>query len=206
MDTDDEFIRAIREFPEDLTLRLAYADWLDERGQAAKAEYLRLRHQLWLTTERFTELGEQLDPAWLSGVRGGFTNRQELFETRSGRLLLLSSLHQWPVSERLFWLVIPEEGRAQAAVDSAVGRARQLAGREPYLIPPEPRPRRLPADLAIPRMVCVGRLSSYHHARDPQQFGSELTVLWFQDDMALPIDPVVREQIRAIDWERHAVE
>jgi uncharacterized protein (TIGR02996 family) len=206
MPSDDEFIRAIREFPEDMTARLAYADWLDEHGEAAKAEYLRLRYQFWLTTERLTELGEQLDPAWLSGIRGGLTDHQELITLRSGQLLLLSSLRQWPTTEDLPWLLIPEEDRSWMAVERIVAREREQTSREPYLIPPEPRPPKLPADVGIPRMACLGRFSSLRPARDPTALKSEMVILWFQDDMALPIDPVARQQILAIDWERHAAD
>jgi hypothetical protein len=31
-----------------------------------------------------------------------------------------------------------------------------------------------------------------------------LDVIWFQRFPALPIDPGIREQIRAIEWEKHA--
>ena len=29
-------------------------------------------------------------------------------------------------------------------------------------------------------------------------------MIWFQYELAFPIDPGVREQIRAIDWDSHA--
>jgi hypothetical protein len=29
---------------------------------------------------------------------------------------------------------------------------------------------------------------------------------WFQDDFAFPIEPRALEQLRAIDWEQHAVD
>src|SRR4051794_24770284 len=40
--TDDAFVRAILAAPEDDALRSVYADWLEESGDAARAEYLRL--------------------------------------------------------------------------------------------------------------------------------------------------------------------
>ncbi len=42
MPTDDAFLAAIRESPLDDLRRLVYADWLDEQGRNAEAEYLRL--------------------------------------------------------------------------------------------------------------------------------------------------------------------
>jgi uncharacterized protein (TIGR02996 family) len=42
MDTDhDAFLRAIRARPDDALPRLIFADWLDERGLAGEAEWLR---------------------------------------------------------------------------------------------------------------------------------------------------------------------
>jgi len=42
--TDEQgLLRAIREDPADLTPRLIYADWLDEHGDPARAEFIRLQ-------------------------------------------------------------------------------------------------------------------------------------------------------------------
>jgi uncharacterized protein (TIGR02996 family) len=41
MTDEDAFIRAIQADPDDTTTRLVYADWLEERGQPARAETLR---------------------------------------------------------------------------------------------------------------------------------------------------------------------
>src|SRR5689334_1385738 len=46
----DAFIRAIIENPDDDAPRLIYADWLDERGDAARAEFIRVQCQLCDTT------------------------------------------------------------------------------------------------------------------------------------------------------------
>src|SRR5689334_15276110 len=37
------FLAAIREAPEDDTPRLVYADWLDDQGDAARAEFIRIQ-------------------------------------------------------------------------------------------------------------------------------------------------------------------
>ena len=42
MDDDMAFLRAIRERPDDDLPRLIYADYLDERGQSARAEFIRV--------------------------------------------------------------------------------------------------------------------------------------------------------------------
>src|SRR5262249_40896996 len=43
MTHDTAFLAAIRENPEDDAVRLVYANWLEERGDAARAEFIRLQ-------------------------------------------------------------------------------------------------------------------------------------------------------------------
>lgn len=43
MSEEDTLLAAIHAHPDDDTLRLAYADWLDENGQPARAEFVRLQ-------------------------------------------------------------------------------------------------------------------------------------------------------------------
>ncbi len=58
--TDDEaFLRAICENPEDLGLRLVFADWLEERGDERSARYLRLPAEL-----RFSFVREGAECRW----------------------------------------------------------------------------------------------------------------------------------------------
>jgi uncharacterized protein (TIGR02996 family) len=42
MTTDDEFLAAINAAPDELALRLVYADWLEEQGRAVAAERERM--------------------------------------------------------------------------------------------------------------------------------------------------------------------
>jgi uncharacterized protein (TIGR02996 family) len=46
MTQEEAFIQAIREAPEDDAPRLIFADWLEEHGQADRAEFIRLQCQL----------------------------------------------------------------------------------------------------------------------------------------------------------------
>jgi uncharacterized protein (TIGR02996 family) len=41
MSTEEAFLHAIQDHPDDVATRLAYADWLEERGDL-RAEYIRL--------------------------------------------------------------------------------------------------------------------------------------------------------------------
>src|SRR5262249_20591379 len=66
MSDEAGFLRAIQENPEE-DARLAYADWLAERGDI-RAEYLRLEHALAILPLRLTQLREQIDQDWLASV------------------------------------------------------------------------------------------------------------------------------------------
>src|SRR5947209_1243012 len=54
---DETFLEAIRSSPEDDHLRLVYADWLEEHGAVARAEFIRLQIALdgltWFDARRF---------------------------------------------------------------------------------------------------------------------------------------------------------
>ena len=67
MNEEAGFVRAIQENPEDDSLRLVYADWLEERADI-RAEYLRLESQLSRVPARLRELCRLIDPGWLRAV------------------------------------------------------------------------------------------------------------------------------------------
>lgn len=67
MSDEAGFLHAIQENLEDDTARLAYADWLEERGDI-RGEYLRLEHQLAQISLRLGQLREQIDQDWLRNV------------------------------------------------------------------------------------------------------------------------------------------
>jgi uncharacterized protein (TIGR02996 family) len=46
MNCHEDFLNAIHAAPNDGALRLVYADWLDEHGESARAEYLRLENEI----------------------------------------------------------------------------------------------------------------------------------------------------------------
>src|SRR5262245_51869034 len=74
MDHDEAFIQDILEHPEDPSLRLIYADWLDERDDP-RARFLRLEAELAGASGRKAQrplryrlrrLREGIDPGWLA--------------------------------------------------------------------------------------------------------------------------------------------
>src|ERR1051325_10099572 len=46
MNTQEAFVQAILDQPDDDTLRLVFADWLDEHGQPERAEFIRVQIEL----------------------------------------------------------------------------------------------------------------------------------------------------------------
>lgn len=67
MNDEAGFLRAIQDRPKDEKVRLAYADWLEKRGDI-RAEYLHLEHQLTPIRMRLAQLRQQIDPNWLESV------------------------------------------------------------------------------------------------------------------------------------------
>jgi uncharacterized protein (TIGR02996 family) len=78
MDNDEAFLRAITDNPNDSSVRLVYADWLEERGDP-RAEFLRVQQAFTEISPNATgyrdlceqeqKLVRQLDPVWLQRVR-----------------------------------------------------------------------------------------------------------------------------------------
>jgi uncharacterized protein (TIGR02996 family) len=75
---EEAFLAGIRRRPADNALRLVYADWLEERGEERRAEYLRVLCR-WLDhppsadrqlIERERELRAGLGRGWLARARG----------------------------------------------------------------------------------------------------------------------------------------
>ncbi len=53
----------------------------------------------------------------------------------------------------------------------------------------------------LPLVTCTVRLTSTQGAKGNGAQGSFLTVVWFQDEYALPIEPAVLAQISELPWE-----
>src|SRR5438270_10839960 len=60
MDQEQSFLQAIYAAPEDDAVRLVYADWLEDQGQAARAEFIRVQIQRARTPEEDVAGREEL--------------------------------------------------------------------------------------------------------------------------------------------------
>jgi hypothetical protein len=149
----------------------------------------------------------------------------------SGREIRLARLEQWRTyagvlagmpNREMNGRVI-EDARAQALQHGLQGAAPVLL--PPRVIPIEPRPhsaeylRRtgLTAEQSaardqqrhyeqLPAVVCVAVFDSDGLNKPDAEPMSSLTLFWFQDEFALPVDAEVLAQIQALDWETLATE
>jgi uncharacterized protein (TIGR02996 family) len=211
MNDEAGFLKSISDQPAERSTRLVFADWLDENGRPREAEFLRLQVRAAELNAKLLDLGAQLEAKWLTAV-GGVRVDPQWVKLRTGRQLVMRELRQWNFYEG--WLAGgPTSQWNREAVERLVAEERQRWGAEPYLIQPVERPverknyphHNEPFGL-LPTIACVGRLVSFQPAKDQSRHASELIVIWFQHEFAFPIDPGVREQIRAIDWDQHATD
>jgi len=53
----------------------------------------------------------------------------------------------------------------------------------------------------LPEVTCIGRFDSDPPPRGTRDAASDLLVIWFQSDFAPPIDPLVKRELVALDWD-----
>ncbi|HEY7375329.1 MAG TPA: hypothetical protein VIF57_24430 [Polyangia bacterium] len=139
------------------------------------------------------------------------TERRSEFTLASGRAIQLFSLKQW---DEYAWVLegLPTRERNDAALARLVAEAQQEDGHDPFLIVPVQKPiayeGRYPfgEPAALPEIGCIGRFRSLGPARDLGADYSALTVIWFQEHYAFPIDAEVERAIVAVDWDRLAID
>jgi hypothetical protein len=56
----------------------------------------------------------------------------------------------------------------------------------------------------MPMIVCIGQFHCTSPAKDPKMDASSMTVVWLQEDFAMPISESVLESMKNIDWKLHA--
>lgn len=125
----------------------------------------------------------------------------------TGRSIRLRELEQVLVYEGMHDGVPTRGGNAKlvaALVESASGDGRRV-----LLLPPVEAP---VGDLGgvgpdeaclLPRTAVRARFESADPVSDRADY-SELTVLWFQNGWAPPLDPAAEHLLRRVDWDTHA--
>ena len=209
MPDDDVFLRALRENPNDDGTRLVYAEWLQERGDV-RGEYLRLDHQLSQDLIRLAELRRQIDPTWLTAVRKG-PRAVGVVQFRNQREASLESIRQWFTYAGLLD-GLPTDRTNREMIERLLREERDKRYWSPYLVSPVARPTKWSGDRPypfgtpeeLPAVTCVARLVSRFPVRDKSKDCSVLAAVWFQDTFAFPIDPLVLEHFRGVDWAEKA--
>jgi hypothetical protein len=98
-------------------------------------------------------------------------------------------------------------GNRQVLDDALAFASQRLRFRgTPLLLEVRPLSDRL-ADLPrLPDILCIGEFMWGRPVRDLTQMFSSATLVWLQDQFAPPLDACVRAQLRALDWDRVAVD
>jgi uncharacterized protein (TIGR02996 family) len=226
MNEEDPFLDALQSNPQDVAARLVYADWLEERGDA-RGEYLRLEEELERIQARLREARQQLDPGWLKVVSPSYLRYDLAYHLhcelplRSGRTITLEALDQVMTYAGLLEGT-PDRESNDREIEFALREAYRhcVDGVRPHLIPPPRRDHlREPGDMQrviahsphrvpewLPLVRCIGSFKDVVKVRHPDKALSVLTVVWFQDEYALPIREPALSQLRELDWESLAVD
>ena len=101
---------------------------------------------------------------------------------------------------------VPNRFVNQRIVEDALAAARRM-GEPCHLLPPKITALRPGDDRGqwtlerLPRVCCIAKLvSGPTHPEHDDDWRSELTVLWFQDSYALPLDADARAALAQLDW------
>jgi hypothetical protein len=138
---------------------------------------------------------------------------------RSGRTITLEALHQQMTYAGLLE-GIPDAESNDRHITRALQEAQTfcVAGAKPALIAPPRRDYlRTPGDMAVvrrtdhipewlPMVTCIGSFKDVRTARNPSMDLSVLTVVWFQDEYALPISEPALVRLVDLDWDSFATD
>lgn len=220
MAEEENLLESIRAHPEDSIRRLAYADWLEERGDV-RGEYLRLVEESARIQSRLRVLRPQLEPEWLEAVSPPplrycrYRHVHCQIPLRMGGTITLMALHQDKTYGGLL-AGIPSVETNDHYIAGVLQEAQRycVPDASPYLIvPPRRNYRQRLGDMEhyldhikpripewLPEVRCIGSFENDLSVRDQSGYFSVLTVVWFQDEFAMPILDPALEHLRQLDW------
>ena len=141
------------------------------------------------------------------------TPSNDEYQLDNGRRICLQALDQCFWTDVLFrngfLCFTPTRDTIPRLYATVVKEAKERgAASTPYLIDPvlSKAKNQLPPGRLTnpPRWVCVAEFTS-GPVGNSEATSSVLTVVWFQQEMALPIDPGVLKQVLAINWDEYAL-
>lgn len=130
---------------------------------------------------------------------------------RSGREIALQELNQKLTYEGLVE-GLPTAERNKVYLERLLDTGAKLGTTLPLLLPPREtpieveRPYPFGTPSALPKVTCIARFASRTPARNKTLDYSELVVIWLQEEFAFPIDPVIKEQLCDLEWDRLATD
>ncbi len=117
-------------------------------------------------------------------------------------------LYQWPTYTGVLEGV-PNAEMNKSLIDGILGKAKELTHSEHiFLIEPRLEPMENQGSFSsgefekLPGIVCVANL--LEQAIKDQYMFSSLTLVWFQDEYAMPIGKEIEKQIEELDWTKIA--
>jgi len=129
----------------------------------------------------------------------------------SGRTIFLTKLFQYQTYWSLL-LGLPDKSMNDEIIEFSMKKARsQTQNVEPFLIEPEYNRYKLDTGIAklhllrdgvvdfLPIITCIGTFESVKGLEN-----SFLTIIWFQDEFALPIEDSAKQQLLSVNWENLA--
>ena len=128
----------------------------------------------------------------------------------TGREVVLEELNQRLTYEGLIE-GLPTTNLNKRHLDSLVAEQREKRPKTPvYLLTPAETPMEWPGGerypfgtpARLPGVTCIGRFGS----RNSPLSYSELTIIWLQNEFAMPIDSSVLEEVVRLDWDALAAE
>jgi len=130
-------------------------------------------------------------------------------ELNSGREIFLDSICQDHTYGGLLAGYPNKELNDRYVKDAMESALEKMNAEVVYLVPPpllemeiNERARKYRKDaIRIPSITCYGQFESSVIKGDEDNHASWLTIVWYQDDFALPIDESVLEHIKTIDWD-----
>lgn len=116
----------------------------------------------------------------------------------------IQGLYQWPTYSGMLE-GIPSEEMNKRIIDGVIEVAKELTHWDQvYLIDPKIVIREnheshsLEEFVKLPRIACVAKLLGPEI--DKQCMFSSLTLVWFQDEYAMPVDKDIAKQVEELDW------
>jgi hypothetical protein len=128
----------------------------------------------------------------------------------NGKKAYLDSLHQWRTYGGLLEGIPTDKMNANILERVLVEAKHHTYTSAIFVIKPEQVP--IPYDgkypfgnpMQMPATTCVASLTCLDTARNHSMDGSALTIVWYQENFAFPIEEAILESIKQITWSQLA--